>query len=79
TAISLIDCIDIIGDITGEKPEVKFAPDRHGDLRYFICDITKAKKELGWSPKVMPKEGIETLVQWIKDNRSAIVSGEEHV
>ncbi|MBI3813173.1 MAG: NAD-dependent epimerase/dehydratase family protein [Nitrospinae bacterium] len=69
TAISLLECIDILEDINGKRPEVKFAPDRHGDLRYFVCNIDKAKKELGWSPKIMPKDGIRKLVDWIKDNR----------
>ena len=70
TAISLLDCIDIIEKINGFRPKVQFAPDRHGDLRYFICDISKAQKELGWSPRIMPEEGIERLISWIKDNKA---------
>ena len=69
TLLSLLECIDILEEINGVKPEVKFSPDRHGDLRYFVCDITKAKRELGWSPQIKPREGIEKLVQWINDNR----------
>ncbi len=68
TAFSLLESIDLLSDINGKAPEVSFAPDRLGDLRYFVCDITKAKRELNWSPKVMPKEGIEKLVTWIKEN-----------
>jgi CDP-paratose 2-epimerase len=69
TAISLLECIDIIDKINSSRPKVQFAPDRHGDLRYFICDISKARKELGWSPHIMPEEGIERLLTWIKENR----------
>jgi CDP-paratose 2-epimerase len=68
TAISLLECIDMIDKINGFRPNVQFAPDRHGDLRYFICDISKAQKELGWSPRIMPEEGIERLISWIKEN-----------
>ncbi|MEO5361816.1 MAG: NAD-dependent epimerase/dehydratase family protein [Nitrospirota bacterium] len=67
TAISLLKCIEILSKINGTSPEVRFAPDRHGDLRYFICDIEKAQRQLGWSPTVMPEEGIWMLVEWIKD------------
>jgi CDP-paratose 2-epimerase len=70
TAISLLECIDMIDKINGVRPKVQFAPDRHGDLRYFICDISKAQKELGWSPRIMPEEGIERLLSWIKENKS---------
>jgi CDP-paratose 2-epimerase len=68
TAISLLECIEILEEVTGKAPEVLFAPDRLGDLRYFICDITKANKDLNWFPKVMPKEGINRLVQWIREH-----------
>ncbi|MDY6935882.1 MAG: GDP-mannose 4,6-dehydratase [Spirochaetota bacterium] len=69
TAISLLECVDILEKTNKKKPDVKFEPDRHGDLRYFICDITKAKKELNWEPKIMPEQGIQMLVDWIKENR----------
>lgn len=68
TAISLLECIDIIEEINKEKPDVKFEPDRHGDLRYFICDISKAQKNLNWQPEILPREGIEKLIDWIKEN-----------
>ncbi|MBF0318700.1 MAG: NAD-dependent epimerase/dehydratase family protein [Nitrospirae bacterium] len=67
TAISLLKCIEILTKINGARPEVRFGPDRHGDLRYFICDIEKARCDLGWSPTVMPEEGITALVDWIKN------------
>lgn len=77
TAISLLECIDILEEINGKRPEVKFAPDRHGDLRYFVCDINKAKRELNWNPKIMPKEGIKKLVEWIKENRNIFIKDEK--
>ncbi|MDI6840289.1 MAG: NAD-dependent epimerase/dehydratase family protein [bacterium] len=75
TAISLLECIDIIAEIKGKKPEVKFGPDRLGDLRYFICDITKAQKELNWKPLIMPKQGIRTLIEWIEENKKLFSKG----
>jgi CDP-paratose 2-epimerase len=74
TALSLLECIDLIGEINGRKPEVKFAPDRWADLRYFICDISKAQKELGWEPKVIPEEGMSMLINWIKENRDILTT-----
>lgn len=68
TAISLLDCIDILKDILKKDINVNFCPDRLGDLRYFVCDTQKAKKELNWEAKVLPKEGITNLVNWIQKN-----------
>jgi len=69
TMISLLDCIDILEKIEGKKPQVKFAPDRPSDLRYFVCDITKARRQLQWSPRIMPEEGIRLLIDWIRENK----------
>lgn len=69
TAISLLECIDVLADILGTRPEVQFAPDRHGDLRYFVCDIAKATRGLKWKPKVLPPRGIAALVSWVQENR----------
>ncbi|MDA8078235.1 MAG: NAD-dependent epimerase/dehydratase family protein [Nitrospiraceae bacterium] len=77
TATSLIECIDMLEKINGGRPDVRFAADRHGDLRYFICDISKAKTRLGWSPKVMPEEGISSLVGWIRENRPFFIGDDK--
>ena len=66
TAISLLQCIDILQELVGKKPEVRFEQDRFGDLRYFVCNVENAKKNLEWAPKILPKVGIQRLVEWIK-------------
>lgn len=68
-AISLIECLKLIEEITKKQPKVKFGPDREGDLRYFVADYSKAQKLLKWKPKVLPKEGITNLAEWIEDNK----------
>jgi len=65
-AISLLECIDLIGEITAKKPEVTLEKSRLGDLLYFICDSSKAHEELKWKASVPPKEGIKRLINWIK-------------
>jgi nucleoside-diphosphate-sugar epimerase len=37
-------------------------------LEEWRCDITKAKTELGFTPKYTMKEGIKKTVNWYKDN-----------
>jgi CDP-paratose 2-epimerase len=68
TSISLIECIELLKEIIGKEIKVNFCPDRFGDLRYFICDTTKARKELGWQAETSPREGITNLVNWVKKN-----------
>lgn len=68
-SISLIECIKLIEEITDKKAEVKFGEGRLGDLQYFMSDISKAKKHLGWGPKVKPKEGVTNLIEWVEENK----------
>ncbi len=70
TMISLLECIKMIDEIGGKKSNVKFDKDRFGDLRYYVSDITKVKRDLGWEPKILPREGIRKLIEWIKTNEN---------
>ena len=68
--LSLINAIELIEKINGRKANVIYDKDRHGDLRYFVCELMKAKAELGWEPKVMPEEGIGLLMDWVNENKN---------
>ena len=68
TAISLLECFDILENILGKRADIKFEHERYGDLNYFICNNNKAKTQLGWEPSVMPREGISMLIEWVKEN-----------
>jgi CDP-paratose 2-epimerase len=67
-AISLRECIDLIAELTGRTPSVSYQESRHGDLQYFVCDSTKAKRLLGWEARVPPRDGVGRLIDWVKQN-----------
>jgi len=68
-AISLLECIDLIGEILGKKPEIQFEEQRLGDLLYFVCDTRKAENLLKWKPEISPEEGMKELLKWLKKER----------
>jgi len=43
---------------------------RPGDQRVFYADILKAKKELGWKPKIGVERGIKMLFEWVQENKN---------
>jgi len=67
--ISLLECIDLLGEVLGRKLPVEFHAERPGDMRYFVCDISAAKKGFGFAPAVKPREGVTRLLKWIEENK----------
>jgi CDP-paratose 2-epimerase len=61
---NLIEVIAQIGELTNRKPQYTFADWREGDQTYYVSDITKAKKELGWAPQVPFDRGLKELIVW---------------
>lgn len=61
----------LIGSILNKK--VKILTDRTRfrpyDVNNLICDNKKAKKILGWEPKIPIMEGLEKTIDWMKKNK----------
>lgn len=66
--LSLLKLLDLLEDLTGKKSEIKFAGWRPADQKVYISDISKAKRELGWVPKIDPKGGVKKMINWISGN-----------
>jgi len=75
-AISLLECIDLIDECTGKKSTVRFEESRFGDLKYFVCDIARARDRLEWRPRVKPDEGVPLLISWVQANRDLFAGGD---
>jgi CDP-paratose 2-epimerase len=66
--ISLLDLLDLIERLHGERPDVRFGAWRPGDQRYYVSDTTKMRKTTGWSPKVGVEEGVQRLYEWVAEH-----------
>ena len=64
--ISVNELIKKMEDITEKKARVKYVEKQKGDVRDTWADVSKAKKELGWMPKVEIEEGLKRFVDWWK-------------
>ena len=74
TAMSLCGVLARLEEITGGEISVKFAAARTGDQQIYVSNIDKALVRLGFSPKVMPVEGIERLHDWMAAHREEIAA-----
>ena len=71
-SLSIWELFEILETVSGKKFNYKFSSWRPGDQKIYISDIRKIKKELGWQPKISPKEGVEKLFNWISQNKTLI-------
>lgn len=66
--LSLLELLDMLRSMTGISPQVSFADWRPADQKVYVSDISKIGRELGWSPRVKPAEGVSRLVRWVREN-----------
>ena len=61
---NLLEVIDQIGELSRRKPQYSFADWREGDQKFYVSDIEKARRDLGWEPKVGFDGGLRELIAW---------------
>ncbi|MBN2517863.1 MAG: SDR family oxidoreductase [Candidatus Altiarchaeota archaeon] len=67
--ISINELAERIIEITGSKSKTTHQRPRPGDVKRSLADVSKAKKELGFEPKVHLREGLGRSIEWIKEAR----------
>ena len=68
--LSLLESFRIIEGILNKKINFKLDSWRPADQKVYISDVTLAKKDFGWYPKISPKDGIGRLYDWMKENKN---------
>lgn len=68
--VSLLEILDMIGRLRGEKPDVRFSEWRPGDQRYYVSDTAKFRGATGWKPHVDVQKGVEQLYGWLREFRA---------
>jgi len=68
--MSLLELLAFLGRYLGVPVSTKTGPWRPGDQPVFVCDISKARRDFGWRPKVRVEEGVRRLHDWVMEHRS---------
>lgn len=55
-----------IARITGCEKQPEYRPDRKGDIKNSLADISMAKNLLGYAPRYQLKDGLELTVAWFR-------------
>ncbi len=64
--ITLNQTFEALKKLTGYLGAVKYVPERSGDIKHSLADITLAQKHLGYKVLVNFEEGLRRTVDWYK-------------
>ncbi len=59
-------------DISPDSWEVAYGPDRPGDQRHMVADISAAKERLAWQPRTSLEEGVRATVTWAQSDSGSM-------
>jgi len=63
--VSLLELLELIRSMTGERCVVNFQPTRVGDQRYYVSNVGKLSAAIGWRPTTSVKDGVQRLANWL--------------
>jgi len=69
-AISLLQLVGCIEELTGRKVQVEFDDWRAGDQRYYVSDASAARRALGLPRPTPWREGVADLARWLSGERA---------
>jgi UDP-glucuronate 4-epimerase len=62
--VTVLEAVDIIAGLLGTSARLEHAPPRSGDQRSTAADTAKARRVLGYVPRVDPVQGLTAQVGW---------------
>lgn len=66
---SLSDLIRMLEQALGKRAIIEGLPEQRGDMPVTYANIEKARRKLGYAPRVSMEEGIARFVEWYRKNR----------
>lgn len=68
--VPLRELVSLLEDALGKKAQVEALPEQPGDVPITYADISKARRLLGYDPRVAIEEGIEWFVRWFAEKNT---------
>jgi CDP-paratose 2-epimerase len=73
--VSLLELLDLIAELRGTMPSVRFAPWRPGDQPWYVSNIQAISRALGWQPRMNLRAGLQTLEEWLEGRFGKLSTG----
>jgi UDP-glucuronate 4-epimerase len=67
--VTVAHTVALVESLTGRTAIVNHEPRHAADVEATWADISRARRELGWEPRITLEEGTARLVAWYRENR----------
>ncbi len=74
-ALSLLELIERLRSPHNPSIAIEFGDWRPGDQKVYVSDLRKAKRDLGWEPRIGVEQGLDDLRSWVDANRELFEGG----
>ncbi|HVI09910.1 MAG TPA: SDR family oxidoreductase [Candidatus Binatia bacterium] len=64
--VTLNQTYELLQSLTGYPGDPLYGPERGGDIKHSLADISAAEQHLGYKPTVTFEEGLQRTVQWYR-------------
>jgi UDP-glucose 4-epimerase len=65
---SILELADFIRELTGNRRDPCFAPERPGDIRHSLADIERLQRASNWKPQISLRDGLQRTLAWASKN-----------
>lgn len=74
-SVSLQELTMLSREVTGHTIPIHEVPEnRTADIRIYITDNTKVTEKTGWKPEIGPRQIIQEIYEWMKENEAQLAS-----
>jgi UDP-glucuronate 4-epimerase len=64
--VAMLDLVELLSSELGKPAKIDFRPAFAGDMPVTCADLTKARRLLGYQPRVSIAEGVRDFVRWFR-------------
>jgi len=69
--VSLLEILDLMGEILGVQVAPAFGPPRPGDVPHTLADISYTRSLIGYDPVVNFADGLRETIEWMREKAAA--------
>jgi len=69
TRISINRLVQLLREVSGAHVDAEHGPERPGDVRHSLADLTAAREGFGYTPRVDIEEGLRQYVLWAQADK----------